>query len=209
MQPAPSDQQHPELDDRLVARGFWRSIVAIALVAAAVVAVVLLRPVPVAPTGSDAPAEPPAPSAAATTGPVAGVAFRDVAAASGVDFVHESGARGAKFLPECLAGGVAMVDLDLDGRLDLVFSQGQPLEPVEGDPAAGRGGVRIYLNRTAPAGALRFERLAGDASLAADSYANGIAAGDLDCDGRADLYIACVGQDRLLMNRAGAGGTLE
>ena len=208
MQSAPTDQQTPELDDRLVARGFWRSIVVLALVAAAVVAVVLLRPAPVAPTGSDAPAEPPAPSAATTTGPVAGVAFRDVAAASGVDFVHESGARGAKLLPECLAGGVAMVDLDLDGRLDLVFSQGQPLEPAEGDPAAGRGGVRIYLNRTPPGGALRFERLAGDESLAADSSANGIAAGDLDGDGRADLYIACVGQDRLLMNRAGADGAL-
>ncbi len=196
--PSPID---PEAD-KLVARGFWRSVAVIAFIAAAIVAFRMLRTKPTQPAGSGAPVAAPAPSAIA---PVPGVAFREVAREAGVDFIHESGARGDKLLPECLGGGVAIVDLDGDGWLDLVFSQGQPLEPKPGDSAAGRGGIRIYMNQTGAGGALRFARLAGDEALAAGSYPFGIAAGDVDSDGRDDLYLACLGQDRLLLNRAGAG----
>ncbi len=196
------DPIDPEAD-KLVARGFWRSVAVIAFVAAAIVAFRMLRAKPVPPAGSGAPVTAPASS---TIAPEPGVAFRDVAREAGVDFTHESGARGEKLLPECLGGGVAIVDLDGDGRLDLVFSQGQPLEPKQGDAAAGRGGIRIYMNATAPGGALRFARLAGDDALAAGAYPFGIAAGDVDGDSRPDLYLACLGQDRLLLNRAATSG---
>ncbi len=198
--PSPID---PEAD-KLVARGFWRSVAVIAFIAAAIVAFRMLRTKPTQPAGSGAPVAAPAPS---TIAPEPGVAFRDVAREAGIDFIHESGARGDKLLPECLGGGVAIVDLDGDGRLDLVFSQGQPLEPKAGDIAAGRGGIRIYMNQSDAGGALRFARLAGDEALAAGSYPFGIAAGDVDSDGRDDLYLACLGQDRLLLNRAGAALT--
>ena len=202
-----SDSEAPDpIDpeaDKLVARGFWRSITVIAFIAAAIVAFRMLRARPVPPAGSGAPVTAPASS---TIAPEPGVAFRDVAREAGVDFTHESGARGEKLLPECLGGGVAIVDLDGDGRLDLVFSQGQPLEPRPGDAAAGRGGIRIYMNATVAGGALRFARLAGDDAIAPDTSPFGIAAGDVDGDGRADLYLACLGQDRLLLNRAERSG---
>jgi len=198
-QPDPID---PEAD-KLVARGFWRSVIVIVVIAGSIIAFRMLRTKPVQPAGSGAPVSAPASSAIA---PEPGVAFRDVAREAGVDFIHESGARGDKLLPECLGGGVAIVDLDGDGRLDLVFSQGQPLEPKPGDNAAGRGGIRIYMNLTDAGGALRFARLPGDEALAAGTYPFGIAAGDADGDGRADLYLACLGQDRLLLNRADAAG---
>jgi hypothetical protein len=137
-----------------------------------------------------------------------GVAFRDVAREAGVDFTHESGARGGKLLPECLGGGVAVVDLDRDGALDLVFTQGQPLEPDAGDAAAGKGGIRIYRNSTAFGGPLAFERVAGDEQLLSDVYAMGLAAGDVDGDGSIDLLVTCVGQDALLLNRTPAHGTV-
>lgn len=196
-------------DDRLVARGFWRSIGVVAFIAAILTGYMLFRTKPAPPAGSDAAVTPPAPAPADTLAAPAEVPFTDVARAAGVEFMHESGARGGKLLPECLAGGVALVDLDGDARLDLVFTQGQPLEPADGDVAAGRGGIRIYLNRTEPAGDLRFERLAGDDAIVRDVFANGLAVGDVDGDGRTDLYVACVTQDRLLLNRTGPDGAVR
>ena len=197
----PSDLPDPDAD-RLVARGFWRSLAVIAVIAAAIAGFRLLRAPQPKPAGSGAPVAPPAESPSDSVR-VAGVPFRDVSAEVGVDFTHESGARGAKLLPECLGGGVAVVDLDGDGRLDLVFTQGQPLAPAAEDAAAGRGGVRIFMNRGDASGALRFERLAGDEELVAGSYAFAVAAGDLDGDARPDLFISCLGQDRLLLNKPG------
>ena len=208
----PPEQEVPSEtpgDDRLVARGFWRSVGVVAFIAIAISLFLTLRKKPVPDAGSGAAVAPPAPAPADTLAPPAEVPFTDVARAAGVEFMHESGARGGKLLPECLAGGVALVDLDGDARLDIVFSQGQPLEPVAGDAAAGRGGVRIYLNRTEPAGDMRFERLAGDDAIVRDVFANGLAVGDVDGDGRTDLYVACVGQDRLLLNKRGPDGAMR
>jgi len=192
--------------DQLVARGFRRSLAVVLVIAAAIAGFKLLRTKPAPDPGSGAPVAVPADPPAAQIETPAGVSFRDVAGAAGVDFRHESGARGGKLLPECLGGGVAIVDLDLDGRRDLVFTQGQPLEPTEGDAAAGKGGIRVYLNTTQPRGAPEFARLEGGDALASGSYANGLAVGDLDGNGRPDIYVACVGRDRLLMNDAGPNG---
>jgi hypothetical protein len=192
--------------DQLVGRGFRRSLAVVLVIAAAIAGFKLLRTKPAPDPGSGAPVAVPADPPAAQIETPAGVSFRDVAVAAGVDFRHESGARGGKLLPECLGGGVAIVDLDLDGRRDLVFTQGQPLEPTEGDAAAGKGGIRVYLNTTQPRGAPEFVRLEGGDALASGSYANGLAVGDLDGNGRPDIYVACVGRDRLLMNDAGPNG---
>ena len=197
-----------EGDDRAVGRGFRASVLVIALLAVVVAGVVFLRPTPAPTPGSAAPVAPPEPSQAERTEAAAGVPFRDVAGEAGVDFTHDSGARGGKLLPECLGGGVAIVDLDGDGRPDLVFTQGQSLEPAEGDPAAGKGGIRIYRNATVTGGPLRFERVAGDERLLSDVYAMGLAAGDVDGDGAPDLLVSCVGQDALLLNRTEAGGPI-
>ncbi|MFO0906208.1 MAG: CRTAC1 family protein [Pirellulales bacterium] len=121
--------------------------------------------------------------------------FREVAAASGIDFTHFSDpVPGRFFLPEVMGSGVAWIDYDGDGRLDLFFGNGCQLEP-QASPAAMHTS-RLYRNL----GRGRF----ADATMTSQGcdrrFAQGCAVGDYDADGFPDLYIACFGPDALLHN---------
>ena len=59
--------------------------------------------------------------------PTRPIAFADVAAALGVDFVHAGSPTTEKYLVETMGGGVAVLDYDNDGRLDLFFVNGAAL----------------------------------------------------------------------------------
>jgi hypothetical protein len=111
-----------------------------------------------------------------------GIVFREVAEESGVKFRHEGGGRGKHDLPEIMGGGVALIDADGDGRLDVYLTNGGPIAPAEGmaDPPC-----RLYLNR----GGWRFEDATDRAGAPGPSYAMGTAVGDYDGDGRDDLLV--------------------
>src|SRR5829696_639188 len=57
------------------------------------------------------------------------IAFREVAAQAGVAFRFDAGSRGRHDLPEIMGGGVALIDGDGDGWLDLYFCNGGPIVP--------------------------------------------------------------------------------
>jgi hypothetical protein len=60
----------------------------------------------------------------------ADVQFKDVTAEVMVDFRHENSPTSVKYLPETMGGGVALLDYDNDGRLDIFFTNGARI----GDP---------------------------------------------------------------------------
>ncbi len=153
---------------------------------------------PAAPVAAEAAAAETAPAAATWPTP-AEPYFVDVTAGSGIDFVHNTGAFGRKWMPETMGSGVVVLDADGDGRLDLLFVNGHrfPGQPGEATPQA------LYLNRSAAGGGLNFSRAGPEAGLDLGAYCLGGAAGDLDGDGDADLYLACLGRDRLLLNQGG------
>ena len=78
-------------------------------------------------------------------------------------------------------GGVAAGDVDGDGLADLYFT-------------ANEGPNALYLNRTEPGGALRFEDVTEAAGVAGSSdWTTGVTAADVDGDGRLDLYVSALG----------------
>ena len=122
----------------------------------------------------------------------------DVTRTSGVDFTHQTGGFGKKWLPETMGSGVVVFDADGDDRLDLLFLNGRGFSGVKESPGQ-KATQALFLNQ----GGMRFRDATAEKGLAVNAYCMGGAAGDLDNDGDADLYLSCVGQDFLLENDGG------
>ena len=128
--------------------------------------------------------------------------FVDVTAASGLGFRNEASHTSQKYLLESMVGGVAMLDFDRDGFLDLYFINGAALEdPMpEGkmpDKSEPRFWNRLYRNN----GDWNFTDVTKKAGVAGDFYGQGVGVGDYDNDGFPDLFVANYGGNILYRNR--------
>jgi len=137
-------------------------------------------------------------------------AFVDVAQAVGIDFVHYNGMTGQLYTAEVVGPGVALLDYDNDGDLDVFLGQGRDFDGDEGrspifPPPAGYPGSRLYRNSLAEGGELRFVDVTAELGLEAPGYNFGVATGDYDRDGWVDLYLTNLGSNQLLRNREGRG----
>ena len=129
------------------------------------------------------------------------VTFSDITAQSGIGFRHDASATSQKYLPEAMGAGVAMLDYDNDGRLDLYFTNGARIDdpmpkgamPDKRDPKYWN---RLY--RQKPDGA--FEDVTERAGVKGEGYSFGATAGDYDNDGRADLFVTGYGTQALYRN---------
>lgn len=89
-----------------------------------------------------------------------------------------------------MAAGVAWLDFDSDGLLDLFLVKGTALaDPVPKgklpDKSAPRYWNRLYRNT----GHEKFVDVTEQAGLQGNGYSMGVAVGDYDNDGKPDLYI--------------------
>lgn len=90
--------------------------------------------------------------------------------------------------------GVALLDYDGDGRLDIYL-----VTAAELTPARERIPHRNALYRNL--GGWRFEDVSRRAGVDAAAWGNGVCAGDVDADGRLDLYVTNWGPNFLFRNR--------
>src|SRR5439155_3013684 len=120
------------------------------------------------------------------------VQFSDVTRDAGISFQHNSGAFGKKYLPETLGAGCAFFDYDNDGWLDILLVNGTDW------PGRKRQRTTMKLYRNNRNGT--FMDATHAAGLDLEMYGIGVAVGDYDNDGFADLYITCYGQNRLFHN---------
>lgn len=114
----------------------------------------------------------------------------DEAQLRGLDYVNRSGDPAKRTVLEANGGGVAVLDLQNDGDLDLVFTQGlASLSELLAGPGAD---LEVFLND----GRGHFEPARGP-GLA--GWWTAIAAGDLDNDGDSDLVVGGFGALRVLL----------
>ena len=125
--------------------------------------------------------------------------FRDVAQEAGIAFEQNS-APEKKFILESMPGGLAVLDFNNDGLLDVYFVNSLTVETASDLESAKSA---LYKNL----GDLRFVDVAEEAGVAFPGWGMGTCVADFDGDGRQDLYVTTVGDDRLYRNRG--DGTFE
>ncbi len=131
--------------------------------------------------------------------PVTQYPFRDVAKEAGITF-QQSSSPEKKYILESMPGGLALLDFDDDGLLDIYFVDSLTVENAT-DAKAARSA--LYKNL----GGMRFVDVAEKAGVAYPGWGMGTCVADYDGDGRQDLYVTTVGPDRLYRNRG--SGTFE
>ena len=138
------------------------------------------------------------PSPAASTLPplpekFAPVEFTDVTAEAGIKFRHHNGAYGKKYIPETTGSGCAFLDYDNDGWQDILLINSMDFEDA---PKKRRSVMALYHNDQNGA----FTDVTAQAGLAKPMYGLGVAIGDYDNDGWQDIYVTCLGPNRLFKN---------
>jgi hypothetical protein len=125
--------------------------------------------------------------------------FVDVAPRSELRYESRNGFDGRKYFPQPMCGGVALLDYDGDGRLDIFLTNGAELPAlVKTEPA--------YYNRLLRnEGGGRFVDVTAEAGLegAHLDFSFGVSAGDYDNDGYTDLFVAQAGRNALFHNEGG------
>jgi hypothetical protein len=131
--------------------------------------------------------------------PDAGPPFVEAAASSGLTFTHRNGSTGQFAIVEIMGAGVALVDYDADGDLDVFLVQSGALD---GGPRQARSVLFRNDLAVSASGArtLRFTEVTGGARFAPHAYGMGVAAGDYDNDGDQDLYVTAFGPNTLYRN---------
>lgn len=139
---------------------------------------------------------------AATSGP--DVQFSDVTKAVGIAFAHRNSATSNKYLVETMGGGVALLDYDNDGRLDVFLTNGAKIDdpmpegkqPDKSDPKFWN---RLY-HQAADGTFVDVTETAHLTGMPQNQYGMGVAVGDYDNDGFTDIYVTNYGANTLYRN---------
>lgn len=133
--------------------------------------------------------------------------FQEAAESTGLRFRHFIGATGDFYFPENAGAGVALLDYDNDGDLDIYLVQGALLDKGKSlkdsrfpPPSENWPGGRLFRNELVPSGKLGFSDVTEQSGLRRDGYGMGTAVGDYDNDGDPDLYVTNFGSNVLYRN---------
>jgi len=123
-------------------------------------------------------------------------AFEDVAVAAGLTFRHTNGASPDKYLAETMGSGAVFFDADGDGWIDLFLVDGGSMADAA---LAARAQHRLFRNQRNGT----FADVTAASRIRPVEYGMGACAGDVDNDGRVDLYVTGYGANALYHNDGG------
>src|SRR5207247_6344720 len=107
--------------------------------------------------------------------------------------LQHHGATEKKDIVESMSGGVALLDFDHDGLLDVYFVDSLTVDTAK-DPQAARSA--LYRNL----GNGKFEDVTERAGVGHPGWGMGVCTADVDGDGWEDLYVTGIGGNRLYHN---------
>ena len=132
-----------------------------------------------------------APSTLPSSGPIR---FEEVAQRAGLHYVAANSSTENKNQPQTMLAGVALLDYDSDGYLDIYLVGGADIPSlVKNSPLYWN---RLFHNNRDGT----FTDVTEKAGVAGSGYATGVAVGDYDNDGWPDIFVASVAGNQLFHN---------
>jgi enediyne biosynthesis protein E4 len=123
------------------------------------------------------------------------VVFSDITKAAGLaKFHHRSGTPEKSTILETPGSGVALLDYDNDGWLDIYLLNGSTFPALQGKEPAPRA-MLFHNNHDGT-----FTDVTDKAGVANERWGFGVAVGDYDNDGWPDIYVSNFGENRLYHN---------
>ena len=120
------------------------------------------------------------------------VQFTDITEKAGITFKHVSSPE-KKYIVESMSGGVALIDYDNDGYLDIYLVNSLTVDMVKSKQKTKSA---LYHNN----GDGTFTDVTDKAGVGDIGWGMGVAVGDYNNDGFDDIYVTCLGPNHLLKN---------
>src|ERR1035437_8671387 len=122
------------------------------------------------------------------------IQFEEIAAKAKLHYVTATSSTENKNQPQTMVAGVALLDYDGDGYLDIYLVNGAAIPSLQKESSAYWN--RLFHNNHDGT----FTDVTERAGLAGAGYGMGVAVGDYDNDGRPDLFLANVTGNQLFHN---------